>query len=513
MILSKLGTGGFGAVYQVADQRLPGTYWAVKEMSDAAIVDPGEKARAVKAFQQEAQLLARLAHPNIPKVTDSFEENSKHYIVMEYVHGDTLENRLLRQQVPCAEHEVRQWAEQLCDVLTYLHGQNPPIVFRDLKPANIMVTPQGQIKLIDFGIARLFKPGRSLDTEPLGTPGFAPPEQWGKSQTDARSDVYSLGVVLHHLLTLHDPANTPFRLPSVRQLRPGVSVQFDQVIARATQPNMQQRFQSVADFQQALSVGGNAPPPPPIPPSQSRSVSRGIPVWALLALILVALGSGAVIMSSISSGNGATSVPTVVPPRAPTLAPAEPATQVPQQPTPTETKALETPSPTPQSAQTSTPARPDLTDTPTPRWDDYRDAVIGIVDYYGTDIKTQSTTYLDTSRLSDVLILPVLERQRQSVCWLQNEGNYYTYANRSFNVESIEFEDDHHATLLAQIAEDRVLRKQSGGVVKNYGRETYRAIYQLERQGDRWYIYCFQALLDDDPVRCEVIIKTPSPCD
>lgn len=152
-------------------------------------------------------------------------------------------------------------------------------------------------------------------------------------------------------------------------------------------------------------------------------------------------------------------------------------------------------------------------DTPTPNWSAFRAAITDVVDYYGSDIKTQATTYLDGSRLPDALIEPVLERQRQSICWLQNQGNYYTYDNRSFDVRSIDFEDDRHATLLAHIAEDRVLRKQSGGVVKDYGREEYRAIYQLERQGDRWYIYCFQALLDDDPVHCEVVIKSPSPCD
>ena len=215
-----------------------GTYWAVKEMSDAAIVDPIEKARAVAGFQQEAQLLAQLAHPNIPKVTDYFTENNKHYIVMEFVPGETLEDRLVRLQAPCSEQEVRQWSAQLCDVLAYLHSQNPAIIFRDLKPGNIMLTPQGQIKLIDFGIARLFKPGKSSDTQVVGTPGFASPEQYGRGQTDGRSDVYSLGVVLHHLLTLHDPTTTPFALPPARQLRPTVSPQMEQILVRATQSNV-----------------------------------------------------------------------------------------------------------------------------------------------------------------------------------------------------------------------------------------------------------------------------------
>jgi serine/threonine-protein kinase len=216
IILDKLGQGGMGAVYQATDKRIGGKVWAIKEMSDAAIAAPYEKARAIAAFEQEAQLLARLDHTNIPKVTDFFTENQKHYIVMEFVPGETLEERVERQVVPCHEQEVREWAGQLCDVLSYLHSLTPPIIFRDLKPANIMLTPHGELKLIDFGIARLFRPGKVKDTQVIGTPGYAPPEQHGHGQTDARSDVYSLGVVLHHLVTLHDPAATPFTRASTR---------------------------------------------------------------------------------------------------------------------------------------------------------------------------------------------------------------------------------------------------------------------------------------------------------
>jgi len=515
-ILQKLGQGGFGAVYKVVDQRLAGSVWAIKEMSDAALHDPAEKAQAVAAFQQEAQLLARLVHPNIPRVTDYFAESSRHYIVMEYVPGETLEDRLVRQQMPCSEQEVRRWAEQLCDVLAYLHSQSPPIVFRDLKPGNIMLTPQGQIKLIDFGIARLFKPGRTSDTQVIGTPGFASPEQYGRGQTDGRSDVYSLGVTLHHLLTLYDPTNAPFQLPSVRQLQPMVSAQMEQVIARATQQNLQQRFQSVGEMKQALTVGAplNLPRAPAtltatLPPATARSV----PVWALIALLLVALGAGAAIMGGVLGRDDTrVTVITAAPRPASPMPAAEPTATAPivvplSEPTPTQ------PPPVIDPTRTPTPTPPRSVDTPTPDWSAYRVAVTDVVDYYGSDIKTQATTYLDDSRLPEVLIEPVLERQRQSVCWLQNQRNYYTYANRSFAVESIDFEDDRHATLLAQIAEERVLRKQSGGVVKDYGRETYRAIYQLERQGNEWYIYCFQALEVGDPVRCEVIVKTPSPCE
>lgn len=305
VILALVGGGGMGAVYQAADTRLGNRVVAIKEMSDAALGDhPKEKQQAINAFHQEAQMLAHLDHANLPKVMDFFTENGKHYMVMEFVPGETLEGYLVRQQRPCSEQTVRQWAEQLCDVLAYLHGQDPPIVFRDLKPGNIMLTPQGQIKLIDFGIARLFKPGRIADTVPLGTPGFAPPEQWGKFQTDGRSDVYSLGVVLHRLLTLHDPASTPFQLPPVRQLQPSISVQMEQVIIRATQQNMHHRFQSVAEMRQMLSA--DTARTGRLVSSHTKTQPRflGVPVWALAVAIIVISAIGVTIASRAALGSG-----------------------------------------------------------------------------------------------------------------------------------------------------------------------------------------------------------------
>ncbi|MEI2691331.1 MAG: serine/threonine-protein kinase [Anaerolineae bacterium] len=190
-------------------------------------------------------MLACLNHPNLPKVSDYFTEHGKHYIVMEFVEGQTLEDYLSRRGGSVSEAEARGWAAQLCDVLGYLHRQQPPVIFRDLKPANVMLTPQGQLKLIDFGIARFFKAGKPGDTLVMGTPGYAAPEQHGQGQTDARSDVYSLGVLLHHLLTGYDPAATPFALPPVRQLNPQVSPAMAQVITRAIEVHPAQRFPTV----------------------------------------------------------------------------------------------------------------------------------------------------------------------------------------------------------------------------------------------------------------------------
>ena len=279
-ILGLLGQGGMGAVYQVSDTRLGGKIMALKELTDAAITNPQDKALAAAAFAREAQLLAHLDHPNIPKVTDFFTETGKYYLVMEFVSGETLESRLAHQSAPVSEGEARDWVLQLCDVLNYLHGQNPPVIFRDLKPANIMITPQGQIKLVDFGIARLFSPGKAGDTLVIGTPGYAPPEQYGKGQTDARSDIYSLGVVLHSLLTRHNPALTPFALPPARQLNPAISLQMETVILKATQLDPTQRYQTVVQMRAAL-IGHTAAPTAVMPQPAHRHR------WAVLVGVLL----------------------------------------------------------------------------------------------------------------------------------------------------------------------------------------------------------------------------------
>jgi len=250
----RLGQGGMGSVYLVQDMRIPGKQWAIKEMSDAALPTPAERQQAINAFRQEAQLLATLDHANLPRVVDFFSEGGCHYLVMDFIEGETLEQLLSRRTTPFTETEVLSWAGQLCDVLSYLHAQHPPVIFRDLKPDNIMLARDGCTKLIDFGIARLFKPGQSKDTTCFGTPGYAPPEQYGQGQTDARSDIYALGVTLHHLLTGYDPSTTPFALPKVRQLNLAVSVRTEAAIERATQRDPAHRFQTVAEMKQALGI-------------------------------------------------------------------------------------------------------------------------------------------------------------------------------------------------------------------------------------------------------------------
>ncbi len=240
-------------VYQVEDVHLPGKTWAAKEMTDVGLTDPVERQRAIALFKQEAQILAQLRHPNIPQVVDSFQQGNRHYIISEYVDGATLQDMFTQRGRPFPEIEVRAWLTQLCDVLSYLHSRQPPIVFRDLKPQNIMVDRAGQVKLIDFGIARFFKPGKTKDTTSLGTPGYAPPEQHGHGQTDVRSDIFALGVTLYQLLTGYDPTTTPYGLPPIRTLAPAVSPAMEHIVQRAIQMRPQDRWQHIGEIQAVLT--------------------------------------------------------------------------------------------------------------------------------------------------------------------------------------------------------------------------------------------------------------------
>ena len=252
VIAEKLGQGGMGAVYRASDRRLSTVSWAIKEMSSQAITSPLERQQARDSFRNEAEMLAALSHPNLPRVIDHFEQDGKAYLVMEFVPGETLISYVQREGLPQPMPRVLSWVRQLCDVLTYLHTSNPPIIFRDLKPANIMLTPQEQLKLIDFGIARLFKPGKEKDTQAFGTAGYSAPEQYGRGQTDARSDVYSLGVLVHQLLTGYDPTQTPFRLPPANQLQTSVSREVSDVLSQAIDNDPAQRFTTIREFREAL---------------------------------------------------------------------------------------------------------------------------------------------------------------------------------------------------------------------------------------------------------------------
>ncbi len=252
LLKQRLGQGGMGAVYLAYDQRLD-IDCAIKEMSTALLKTEDERERARKSFHEEAKLLARLNHPNLPRVTDHFSDHGREYLVMEFVPGETLASILRNSPPPWPVADVVAFAEPLTEVLHYLHSRTPPIVFRDLKPANIMRTPEGQVKLIDFGIARLFKPGQSQDTQAFGTMGYSAPEQYGTGQTDARSDVYALGVLLHQLMTGHDPIAQPFNVPLAHTINPAVSEAISSVLMTAMSHDPQTRFASMVALRRALS--------------------------------------------------------------------------------------------------------------------------------------------------------------------------------------------------------------------------------------------------------------------
>ncbi len=252
-IVRTLGGGGMGRVYLAYDARLADKPCAIKELLPDPHATPDEQAQAADQFRHEAAILAHLSHPNLPNVYDYFEENGRFYLVMDYIPGETLADRLSRSPKGLPPEEVVAWGIQLCDVLDYLHNQNPPVIFRDMKPANVMITPEGTIKLIDFGVARLFDPGKRTDTLKMGTAGYAPPEQYaGQGQTTPRSDIYALGVTLHELLTGDDPTTHPFTFTPPHRLNPAVSPSLSATVMRAVSLDPADRFPSAKAFRDAL---------------------------------------------------------------------------------------------------------------------------------------------------------------------------------------------------------------------------------------------------------------------
>jgi serine/threonine-protein kinase len=257
IIVKTIGGGGMGAVYVATDTQQHGKKWAVKEMSMAQL-PPQDIPQAIRDFQHEAELLARLRHPNLPHAQTPFEQNKRWYFVMEYVEGENLLERMNTRGAVFSEHEALEIAKQLCDVLEYLHTQTPPIIFRDLKPANIMLEPNGRIKLIDFGIARFFKPGKTSDTINMGSPDYAALEQFGSGQTDARSDVHAFGATLYHLLVGNPPpkanerALDPKLLIPVQRVNRNVSTRTSNAIDKALAVHPNQRYQSIRELRAAL---------------------------------------------------------------------------------------------------------------------------------------------------------------------------------------------------------------------------------------------------------------------
>ena len=254
LIVSLAGRGGMSAVYRGVDTQKGSRNVAIKEMSQGHLTE-AERAEAVGRFRQEYQFLSKLQHPNLPLIYDTFNEGDRFYFVMDYIEGQTLLD-LLRANGgrPLPIGQVVDYAIQLCDVLSYLHMQNPPVIFRDLKPTNVMIRGDGRLFLIDFGIARLFKEGKQQDTVLLGSPGYAPPEQHGSGQTSPRSDIYALGATMHCCLTGRDPFHAPdrFVFPPIRQFNSLVPADLDQLVQRMLALNERQRPARAQEVKQAL---------------------------------------------------------------------------------------------------------------------------------------------------------------------------------------------------------------------------------------------------------------------
>ncbi len=294
-IEKQVGTGGFGAVYKARDTLLSHRLVAIKEMNQSGL-SPRELAEANAAFEHEALFLAGLAHPHLPRIHDQFAEHGRCYMVMDFIDGYTLEEHLEKITRRLPLEEVLDIGLQLCSALEYLHTRQPPLIFRDLKPANVIRTLDGHVYLIDFGIARHFQPGKAKDTIPLGSQGYAAPEQYGKAQTTPQTDIYGLGALLHRLVTGHDPSLTPFRFGPVRVRQSPVSDQLDALLKEMLAMEMSKRPTSmtvVREHLQCLLAQQTAKQLSPLQQSQSLLVKRrSFGCWLASGLfVLTTVGS------------------------------------------------------------------------------------------------------------------------------------------------------------------------------------------------------------------------------
>lgn len=243
-VLRKVGQGGMSVVYMALNERANKT-WAVKEVrkdgtSNFDVVRQG--------LIVETDMLKKLDHPHLPSIIDVIDGDGSFLIVMDYIEGKTLGD-LLKEFGAQPQDSVIDWAKQLCDVLGYLHSRKPPIIYRDMKPSNVMLKPDGNVVLFDFGTAREYKTSSIEDTTCLGTRGYAAPEQYGgHGQTDARTDIYCLGATMYHLLTGHNPGEPPYEMYPIREWDPGLSVGLEAIILKCTQNNPADRYQSCAEL-------------------------------------------------------------------------------------------------------------------------------------------------------------------------------------------------------------------------------------------------------------------------
>jgi outer membrane protein assembly factor BamB/tRNA A-37 threonylcarbamoyl transferase component Bud32 len=242
-----------GAVYRARDLRFSAVtkVVAVKEMNNTA-PDPRLRRTSIQAFEREANILASLSHPAIPKIFDYFSEGSRSYLLLEFIEGQAMDDLLEERRQPFPQEQAVDWALQVCSVLAYLHGHVPPVVFRDVKPGNLMVSPHGRIMVIDFGIAKVFEHGERGTM--IGTEGYSPPEQY-RGVAEPRGDLYALGATLHHLLSGRDPRFEPpftFHERPIRLFNDNVTPELEAVVLKALSYDIEERFGSATEMAQAL---------------------------------------------------------------------------------------------------------------------------------------------------------------------------------------------------------------------------------------------------------------------
>lgn len=296
-----VGQGGMGSIYRAEDTRLTGRFCAIKEVQ----IDPNSESSAQtqsrEQFYREATILARLDHPNLPKVSDFFDEDGRDYLVMDFVPGVDLRQKIeeaSQKHEFLPERQVLDWAVQMCDALSYLHSQDPPVLHRDIKPANIKLTPEGLIKLVDFGLVKIMMPddARTITiVQGRGTAAYTPLEQYGgdSGHTDPRSDLYSLGATLYHLLTDQAPVEAKTRflhadaLLPPRNINPHISLRTEQAVLWAMSMHPDDRPVDVQSFRNLLMSTGPLDLWPALK-GQDR-LQQIAPINRVLALAVIAL--------------------------------------------------------------------------------------------------------------------------------------------------------------------------------------------------------------------------------
>ena len=252
-ILAEVGRGGMSIVYLARDKRL-NKQWAVKEIKN----DGKKSAKTLlKGLEREANILKNVDHPVLPRIVDIINQDGTIYVVMDYIEGDTIQDRLKKEGAQPQELVV-EWGLQLASALNYLHNMNPPVIYRDMKPSNVMIKPEGGVKLIDFGTAKEYEIENNADTTALGTRGYAAPEQFGDSKgrgiynTDARTDIYNLGATLYHIVTGKNPCEPPYEIKPIREWNPMLSSGLEKIILKCTQADPNDRYQNCTELMYAL---------------------------------------------------------------------------------------------------------------------------------------------------------------------------------------------------------------------------------------------------------------------